>query len=105
MLEINDDTFEAEVVKSDKPVVLDFSAVWCGPCKRLAPIMEELAKEYAGKVKIAKMDIDNSPQTPAKFRVMSVPTVVFFKGGKPVDMVVGLTGKENLKKKIDPLLQ
>jgi thioredoxin 1 len=104
MLEIKDSTFEAEVIKSDKPVVVDFSATWCGPCKRLAPIVEELAKEYEGKVKIAKMDIDDSPQTPAKFRVMSVPTVVFFKGGKQVDVMIGLAGKDALKKKIDALL-
>jgi thioredoxin 1 len=105
MLELSDATFEAEVVKSDKPVVVDFGAKWCGPCKRLAPIVEELAKEYEGKVKIAKFDIDASPQTPAKFRVLSVPTVLFFKGGKPVDTVIGLTTKDALKKKIDPLLQ
>lgn len=105
MLELTDATFDAEVMKSDKPVVVDFGAAWCGPCKRLAPIVEELAKEYDGKVKIAKFDIDSSPQTPAKFRVMSVPTVLFFKGGKQVDVVNGLTSKDALKKKIDPLLK
>jgi thioredoxin 1 len=104
MLEITDATFETEVVQSEKPVVLDFTATWCGPCKRLAPIIEEIAKEYEGRVKVAKFDIDQSPETPARFRIMSVPTVLFFKGGKPVDMVVGLTAKENLKKKIEPLL-
>jgi thioredoxin 1 len=104
MLEITDATFDSEVTKSETPVVVDFGATWCGPCQRLAPIVEELAKEYAGKVKIAKMDIDGSPKTPAKFGIMSVPTVMFFKGGKAVDKVVGLCAKDSLKKKIDPLL-
>jgi thioredoxin 1 len=105
MLELTDATFETEVMKSNVPVVVDFGAKWCGPCKRLAPIVEELAKEYEGKVKIAKFDIDSSPQTPAKFRVLSVPTVLFFKGGKQVDAVMGLVAKDALKKKIDPLLK
>lgn len=104
MLELNDATFEKEVLQSDKPVVVDFGAQWCGPCKRLAPIVEDLAKEYEGRVKIAKFDIDESPNTPARFRIMSVPTVLFFKGGKQVDVVVGLAGKDALKKKIDSLL-
>ncbi len=104
MLEITDKNFDSEVLKATTPVVVDFSATWCGPCKRLAPIVEDLAKEYDGKVKIAKLDIDGSPESAQKFRVMSVPTVLFFKGGKQVDMVVGLQPKDALKKKIDALL-
>ena len=104
MLELTDATFDSEVYESDIPVVVDFGATWCGPCKRIAPIIEELAKEYEGKVKIAKFDIDASPGTPAKFRVMSVPTVLFFKEGKPVDQVVGLVPKAQLKAKIEGLL-
>jgi thioredoxin 1 len=105
MLTLTDATFESEVMKSEKPVVVDFGATWCGPCQRLAPIVEELAKEYEGRVKIAKFDIDESPATPAKFRIMSVPTVLFFKGGKQVDTVLGLVSKDALKKKIEPLLK
>jgi thioredoxin 1 len=105
MLMLNDATFDAEVTNAATPVVVDFGAKWCGPCKRLEPIVEELAKEYEGKVKIAKFDIDESPKTPAKFRVMSVPTVLFFKGGKQVDMQLGLVSKDVLKKKIEPLLK
>ena len=104
MLELTDATFDSEVYESEIPVVVDFGATWCGPCKRIAPIIEELANEYEGKVKIAKFDIDASPATPAKFRVMSVPTVLFFKDGKPVDQVVGLVPKDQLKSKIDGLL-
>ena len=104
MLELTDATFDSEVYESEIPVVVDFGATWCGPCKRIAPIIEELANEYEGKVKIATFDIDASPATPAKFRVMSVPTVLFFKDGKPVDQVVGLVPKDQLKSKIDGLL-
>ena len=105
MIKLTDANSEAEVTNSDKPVVVDFGAKWCGPCKRLEPIVEELAKEYEGKVKIAKFDIDESPNTPGKFRVLSVPTVIFFKGGKQVDVVNGLVPKDTLKKKIEPLLK
>ena len=104
MLELTDQTFQAEVNESDLPVVVDFGATWCGPCKRLAPIVEELAKEYEGKVKIAKFDIDSSPQTPAKFGIMSVPTVIFFKSGEVVDKIMGLQPKNALKARIDALL-
>jgi thioredoxin 1 len=104
MLALTDDTFQAEVLDSDQPVMVDFTATWCGPCKRLAPIVEELAAEYEGKVKIAKFDIDASPNTPARYKVMAVPTVMFFKGGKEVDIVQGLVAKDALKKKIDGLL-
>ncbi len=104
MLTLTDDNFKQEVLESDQPVVVDFSATWCGPCKRLAPIVEELANEYEGKVKIAKLDIDAAPNTPAQYGIMAVPTVMFFKGGKRVDMLQGLVPKDTLKKKIDALL-
>jgi thioredoxin 1 len=105
MLSLNDQTWEQEVVKSEKPVVVDFGAEWCGPCKRLAPIVEELAKEYDGRVKVAKFDIDDSPKTPASLKIFSVPVVFFFKGGKAVDRQDGLAAKDVLKKKIEALLK
>ncbi len=96
VLEINDLNFETEVVKSDVPVLLDFSAVWCGPCKALTPIVERLADEYKGKVKVGKLDIDDSPGVASKFAIKSVPTVVVFKAGKESGRHVGVTNKETL---------
>ncbi|GIW71271.1 MAG: thioredoxin [Planctomycetota bacterium] len=104
MLTLDDQSFETEVLQSEQPVVVDFTATWCGPCRRLAPIIEELAQEYEGRVKIAKFDVDASPETPARYRIMAVPTIMFFKGGKEVDTVQGLVPKETLKKKIEGLL-
>lgn len=104
MIAFDDANFEAEVIGSETPVLVDFTATWCGPCKRLAPVVEALAEEYAGKVKIGKFDIDASPETPARFKVMAVPTLVFFKNGKEVDLLQGLAGKEAIKSKLDALL-
>ena len=99
-----DDNFDAEVVKSDVPVLVDFFATWCGPCKMLTPVIEELADEYEGKAKIGKLDVDEAGQTASKFKVLSVPTIGFFKGGELVDQVVGFQPKEALKEKLDGLL-
>ena len=89
-VEITDATFQTEVVNSDVPVVIDFWAEWCGPCKMIAPIVEELAGEYEGKVKFAKMDVDTNPQTPMQFGIRGIPTLLIFNGGEnPVDQVVG----------------
>ncbi|MHC4391705.1 MAG: thioredoxin [Planctomycetota bacterium] len=104
MLELTDQTFKAEVVDSDMPVMVDFSATWCGPCKRLAPLVEELAGEYEGKVKIFKLDIDAARQTAMNFNVMSVPTLLFFKGGEKVGELVGAHPKNRLKSMIDATL-
>lgn len=104
MLELTDANFESEVKEADIPVVVDFGASWCGPCVRIKPIMEDLANEYDGRVKIATFDVDASPQTPAMFRIMSVPTLVFFKGGEPVDQVIGLQPRQALKDRIEKLL-
>lgn len=98
VFEINDGNFDSEVLKADVPFLLDFSAVWCGPCKVLAPIVEKLADEYKGKVKVGKLDIDEAPGVASKFGIRSVPTVLVFKGGKESGRHVGVTNKETLLK-------
>ena len=98
VLEINDLNFESEVVKSSLPFLLDFSAVWCGPCKVLTPIVERLADEYKGKVRVGKLDIDDSPGVASKFGIRGVPTVLVFKEGKESGRHVGVTNKETLLK-------
>ena len=103
-LEFTDSNFQEEVLKSDKPVVVDFSATWCGPCRQLTPIIDDLAREYAGKVKVGKVDIDASQDVASQYGIMSVPTVLFFKGGKMVDTMVGLSAKGVYKSKIDGLV-
>ena len=99
--EFTDDNFEAEVLKSSVPVLVDFWAEWCGPCKMLTPIIEELAKEYAGTVKIGKLNVDNSPVSASRYAVNSIPTLLFVKGGNVVDQHVGLLAKKALQSKID----
>lgn len=88
----NQSNFESEVLKSDVPVLVDFTATWCGPCKALAPIVEKFADSFSGKVKVGKLDIDDSPEITAKYGVRSVPTVIIFKGGQKVTQHVGLSG-------------
>ena len=98
VIELNDANFDNEVTKSDKPVLVDFGATWCGPCKILAPIVEKLADEYKGKVKVGKLDIDDSPGVASKFGIRSVPTVLVFRGGKESGRHVGVTNKDTLVK-------
>lgn len=87
---VTDQNFESEVLSSNEPVLIDFTATWCGPCKALAPIVDKIADKYAGRVKVAKLDIDNSPGVPSKFGIRGVPTLIVFKGGKEVARQVGL---------------
>ena len=94
---LQDATFESEVLKSDVPVLVDFWAVWCGPCKAIAPAVDELAKQYKGKVKVAKMDVDEHQQVPQKFGIRSIPTLLVFKGGRVVDTIVGAVPKSKLE--------
>ncbi len=99
-----DANFEPEVLKSNIPVLVDFFAVWCGPCKQLAPIIEELASEYEGKIKIGKLDVDENNPTASKYGVMSIPTLIFFKDGKVVEKVSGFHHKDQLKAKLDSMV-
>ncbi|MGC8826452.1 MAG: thioredoxin [Anaerolineae bacterium] len=103
-LEVTDATFEAEVLKADLPVLVDFWAAWCGPCKMIAPIVEELAKDYAGKLKVCKLNVDENNQTAAQFGIMSIPTLMLFKEGKPVERLIGYMPKAKLVEKISPHL-
>lgn len=101
---ITDENFENEVVHSDVPVVIDFWAAWCAPCRLIAPIMEELAESYDGKVKIGKLDLDGNQQTAIKFGVRSIPTVLFFKNGKLKDSLIGAGPKQIFVEKLENLL-
>lgn len=100
-VEIADATFEEEVVNADVPVVVDFWAEWCGPCKMIAPIVEELSGEYEGRVKFTKLDVDSNPQTAMQFGIRGIPTLLIFNGGKAVDQVVGAVPKSMLKQRVD----
>ena len=102
--DISDDTFEAEVLKSDVPVLVDFWADWCAPCKIVSPIVEDLSNEYDGKVKFAKLDVDSNPRTAQGYGIRGIPTLLIFDGGSPVDQVVGAVPKATLKQRIDKAL-
>jgi len=100
----NDDNFSTEVLESDVPVLVDFYATWCGPCKALTPIVEKLAGDFEGKLKVGKLNIDEAPQTPSQFAVRAVPTIVFFKDGQAVDTMVGLKKETELRSRIEQLV-
>lgn len=100
-LHFTDANFKKEVLESDLPVLVDFWATWCGPCKMIAPFIDELAKEYAGKMKIGKVDVDNNSKVATQYAVMSIPTLIFFKKGKVMQQLVGAASKLELKHKIE----
>jgi thioredoxin 1 len=103
VLEVSDQNFDSEVLKSTVPVVVDFWAPWCGPCRMLAPVTEKLADSYTGKVKFCKLNVDENPVMSARYRVMSIPTLLFFKGGEQKDSSLGALPETLLKPKIEAL--
>lgn len=100
-IHLTDDQFEEVVLKSDVPVLIDFWAAWCGPCRMIAPIVEELAGEYEGKAKITKLDVDNNQNTAQQFGIRSIPTILIFKGGEVVDSIIGAVPKQQIVDKLE----
>jgi thioredoxin 1 len=101
---VTDANFETEVVKSDIPVLVDFWAVWCGPCRAIAPVIEELANNYNGKAKIAKMNVDENPATPGKYGIRAIPTLIIFKGGQVVEQITGAVAKAMIEAALNKAL-
>ncbi len=102
--EVSDSSFDQEVLQSKTPVLIDFWAEWCGPCKAIAPVIEELAGEYGGKLKVVKMNVDNNPETPSRYGVRGIPNLILFKGGAVAQQIVGAAPKPQLVKAIDSVL-
>ena len=102
--ETSDATFEQDVLQSAQPVLIDFWAPWCGPCRAIAPIVEELARDYAGRVKVVKMNVDDNPQSPSKYGVRGIPNLIVFKGGQVHEQIIGAVAKARLVKAIDSAL-
>ncbi len=104
IVNVTDSNFDSEVLASAGPVLVDFSAIWCGPCKKLEPIVHEIAAEYGDRLKVVKVDVDNSPTTAAKFGVLAVPTLMIFQGGKVKDQYAGVLSKKALADRVDKVL-
>ena len=103
-LELNESSFDAEVLQAKEPVLVDFWAPWCGPCQSMAPVIEELSREYTGKAKLAKVNVDENQSLAARYKIMSIPTIIIFKDGMAKDQIVGSTNKGVLARKLDHLL-
>lgn len=103
-IDVTDDTFDQEVLQSGKPVIVDFWAVWCGPCKMIAPILEEIAGEYGERVKVVKLDVDANNKTAGRYNIMSIPSLLFFRNGEMVDQVVGAIPKAQLTSRLEKVL-
>ena len=101
VLHVNDSEFSKEILESDIPALVDFWASWCGPCLTIAPVIEEMAKEYEGKIKVAKINVEENPQTPGQYGVRGIPTLILFKNGRVFDQVVGLVSKEKLRQMLE----
>lgn len=104
IMDIDDSSFETEIVKSDKPAVVDFWAPWCGPCKAITPVLEDLAGTYGGQIKFTKCNVDDNPVTPGKFGIKAIPTLIFFKDGEVVDQITGMVAKSKLEDTIKSLV-
>lgn len=104
IMDINDSNFEKEVLQSEKPVMVDFWAPWCGPCKAIGPVVETLAGDYDGKVKFAKCNVDDNPITPSKYGIKAIPTLIFFKGGNVVDQITGMVARARLEESLTKLV-
>ena len=105
ILEVSDDSFDSEIINSDIPAMVDFWAAWCGPCRAIAPIVEELADSYAGRMKVAKMDVDTHQEIAMRYKIISIPNVLFFRSGEVVDQIIGAVGKKDIEEKLSNLLQ
>ena len=103
-VEVNDDNFDQMVLQARTPVLVDFWAAWCGPCRMVAPVVEELAGEYEGRVNFTKLDVDQNPRTASKYGIMSIPSLIIFKDGSPVSNLVGFRPKADLKRSLDDVL-
>lgn len=104
IVNLSDTNFDEEIKSSSEPVLVDFWAEWCGPCKMIAPTLEEIGKDYAGKLKIVKLNVDDAPETARRYEVMSIPTLILFKDGEPSLRIIGAKGKGQLVQEIDPFL-
>ncbi|MDY6906439.1 MAG: thioredoxin [Thermodesulfobacteriota bacterium] len=104
VMDINDNNFESEVLQSDKPVFVDFWAPWCGPCKAIGPVIEELAGDFDGQVKFAKCNVDDNPSTPTKYGIQAIPTLILFKGGEIAEQITGMVPKTKLEEAIKSVL-
>ncbi len=104
VIEITEENFEREVAQSSLPVLVDLWAAWCGPCRLITPVIEELAGTYQGKMKMAKLNVDDHPQVAGRFNVMNIPTLLLFKGGQDVDRIVGVVPKEELSRRLDAVI-
>lgn len=101
VLAVTDDNFESEILKSDTPALVDFWASWCGPCRAIAPVVEEISEDFAGKIKVAKMNVDESPKTPGQYGIRAIPTLIIFKGGEVADQITGAVSKSHIEQALN----